>query len=209
MSFATLDALRESLAMPAAKVRSPEYVAKMMHRVPEAGVVDRAKFILERCKGKVVLDIGASGPMHEQIAAAARDCFGIDRPGASDVTGVVGIDLDEPHDLSPELYEWEHVELVVCGEVLEHLSNPGRFLNGLRRNYPNAPVIITVPNAFSTAGQRHMEDGIENVNIDHVNWYSWRTMKTLLDRCGYVVEEFHWYGGEPYTAEGLIFLVHG
>ena len=206
MSFATLDALRESLARPG-KVRSPEYVSKMMHAVPEADVVDRETFILDRCRGKVVLDVGASGRMHERIVEVADSCYGIDRPGTSDVTGVVGIDLDDVNEPLP-LFVTD-ADIVVCGEVLEHLGNPGHFLDRLRDKCPNTPVIITVPNAFSAAGQRHMEDRIENVNIDHVSWYSWRTMKTLLERCKYTVEEFHWYGGEPYTAEGLIFLVHG
>lgn len=206
MSFATLDALRESLARPAVRARSPEYVAKMIHKVPEADVVDREAYILERCKGKVVLDIGASGRMHQRIVEVAKKCHGIDRPGTSDATGVVGIDLDvEPQ----ELPFYPQVEAVICGEVIEHLSNPGNFLESLASLYKGKPIIITVPNAFSAAGQRHMEDGIENVNVDHVSWYSWRTMKTLLDRFGYVIEEFHWYGGEPYTAEGLIFLVRG
>ncbi len=199
--FATLDALRESLARPASKVRSPEYTAKMMHTIPKTTVVDREKFILERCAGKTVLDIGASGRMHELIVKASAKCYGIDR---EDGDGVVGVNLD---DVTIGLPVFDGVELVVCGEVIEHLANPGFFLDRLKRKYP-VPVIITVPNAFSAAGYNHIEQGVENVNIDHVAWYSWRTMKTLLDRYGYVIDEWHWYGGEPVLAEGLIFLVH-
>ena len=62
MSYATLDALRESLARPTPRATaSPEYAAKMLHAIPEAPVVDRIAFVLTRCQGKRVVELGASG----------------------------------------------------------------------------------------------------------------------------------------------------
>lgn len=197
-TFATIDALRESLAMPAAKTHSPEYVAKMLHEVPEADVVDRAAFIMERCRGHVVLDIGASGLLHDQIKSVAKKVYGIDREDGDDIAG---IDLSH---YATRLPKYQDVTRVVCGEVLEHLSNPGIFLEKLRLVYGGTPTIVTVPNAFSRAGHRRLLDGVENVNIDHVAWYSHRTLKTLLSRYGYEIKEFYWYNGEPLTAEGLV-----
>lgn len=217
--FATIDALRESLAGPARRERSPEYVARMLHEVPDAEVVDRAKFIVGRATGKVVLDIGASGPMHEAIVAVARRTFGIDRPAANQVSSAApcdqelesgtdvkfGIDLDWRDSHLPRLPD---IELVVCGEVLEHLSNPGWLLDRIRLVYPKAPVIVTAPNAFAEIGRRHLErDETENVNIDHVAYYSWRTLKTLVERAGYKVAEHYWYNGRPLFAEGLVFVL--
>jgi hypothetical protein len=202
VSFATIDSLRESLAAPQRKVHSPEYARKMLHDVPDAEVVDRSAFVLARCKGKAVLHVGASGRLHEEMLKTARKVAGISREGGD---GVMAFDLDE---VGAELPHIEGVELVVCGEVLEHLSNPGHFLDRLRATYPGIPVIVTVPNAFASAGRKHMTEGVENVNIDHVAWYSYRTLKTLVERAGYAVAEFHWYApGEPYFAEGLIFVL--
>jgi hypothetical protein len=45
---------------------------------------------------------------------------------------------------------------------------------------------------------------MENVNIDHVAWYSPRTLRTLLERARWNITEFAWYGGDPGVAEGLI-----
>lgn len=188
----TLDDLRDNASGP-----SPEYAAKQLHRVPDAPTVDRRAFILDRCRGKVVLDIGASGPMHQAIEEAAGKCYGIDR---DDSPGVVGVNLDS---YPVPLPYWDDVEMVVCGEVIEHLSNPGHFLQALWLTY-KSPVIITVPNAHSHSGLRSLERGIENVNIDHVAWYSYRTLKTLLTRVGYEIKEFYWYNGKPRFAEGLI-----
>jgi hypothetical protein len=195
-AFRSIDDLRSQLGAPESKV-SPEYAAKMLHAVPDAPVVDRAKFILERCKGQVVLDVGASGPMHEAIVKVAAKVYGIDR---QDGDGVVGIDLDDYHAALPVFAD---VTRIVCGEVLEHLSNPGWFLKRLRESY-RCETIITVPNAFAEAGRGQLKRGTEVVNIDHVSWLSYTTLRTLLQRHGYQINGFWWYNGQPYTAEGLI-----
>lgn len=174
------------------------YKVKQWHPVPVAPVVKRDKFILERCVGQVVLDVGASGPMHDAVTQVATAVYGLDRASSS---GVQGFDLD---DVSQQtLPAHPDVTLVLCGEVLEHLSNPGWFLTRLRRQYA-CPLLVTVPNAFSLAASRIMGSGVENVNIDHVCWYSTRTLRTLLERHGYAWRELAWYHGEPRTAEGLI-----
>jgi 2-polyprenyl-3-methyl-5-hydroxy-6-metoxy-1,4-benzoquinol methylase len=194
--YASIDDLRSHLRETTTPA-SPEYAAKMLHAVPDAEVVDRAKFILERCKGQVVLDVGASGPMHEAIAKVAGKVYGIDR---QDGDGIVGIDLDDYHAQLPVFAD---VTRIVCGEVLEHLSNPGWFLKRLRAAY-RCETIITVPNAFAEAGRGQLKRGTEVVNRDHVAWYSYKTLSVLLERHGYTVKEFYWYHGQPYTAEGLI-----
>lgn len=202
-TFATVDALRESLARPTIGPLSPEYVAKMMHDIPRATVVDRHAFILGRISGKRVLEFGASGALHEQMRRKAVFLFGVDR--ASDLSDdtVIGFDLDDV--LQPRLPgEVGPYDVIVCGEVLEHLGNPQYFLHRLKTQFPDVPVILSVPNAFSAIAGAHLERGVENVNKDHVCWYSYRTLRTLLERVGYTIEQFHWYGGEPLTAEGLI-----
>ena len=192
----TLDDLRTELS--GYGNRTAEYIQKQIHRVPGAPVVVRETFILERCKGQVVLDIGASGPMHEAIVKIANCVYGIDR---EESPGVMGLNLDDYHAKLPY---YPAVSLVVCGEVLEHLSNCGHFLDKLRATYKGIPVIITVPNAFTDTGRRHMEEGISNVNIDHCYWFDWRTLKTLLARSGYDIKELFWYKGRARFAEGLI-----
>lgn len=178
----------------------PEYVDKMMHKVPEAPSVSRADWVLERCKERVVLDIGCAGPFHEKLRKVARDTYGIDKEDF-DAPNYFKIDLDK----SNAIPVFPAVDLVFCGETLEHLSNPGRFLQMLKRY--ECEKIITVPNAFSEAARSSIKGGIEQVNRDHVFWFSWQTMTTLLGRYGYQVNEFLWYGGHPLTAEGLIFVV--
>jgi hypothetical protein len=195
-AYATIDDLRSQLG--AKSEPDPAYAAKMLHDVPLSTVVDRAQFILQKVNGKRVLEFGASGPMHDAIVREAAACLGVDR---EDGPGVVGFNLD---DVSRHFLPEFRCDVIVCGEVLEHLSNPGWFLHRLKTQYEGVPVVITVPNAFAQAGRSHMLRGVENVNVDHVAWYSHRTLKTLLERVGYDIKEFHWYRGVPYLAEGLI-----
>jgi hypothetical protein len=216
VSYASLDELRSHLGKAEPSPASAAYAAKMLHEIPETDVVERAKFILQKVAGKRVLEFGASGPMHDAIVKAATFVYGVDRHAAP---GVVPFDLDDVTEISLpsnggsviETGDWRgpvftSPDVIVCGEVLEHLANPGYFLHRLIRQYVGVPVIITVPNAFSSAARKSAERGTEQVNKDHVCWYSWKTMSVLLGRYGYEVKEFHFYNGERYTAEGLIFV---
>lgn len=184
---------------------------RMNHPIPKTVVVDRVKYILEKCRDKLVLDIGSSGTDNQaiifrEIAKVAREAQGVDR--TSTLPNIYIADVNEPGwaaTIPPREYD-----LVVCGEVLEHLGNPEGFLLEIRSQIkPSAEVLITVPNALSHNGLKHAQKGIEHVNIDHVAWYSWRTLKTLVERCGYEVIDFKWYNGVPTFAEGIIFLCKG
>lgn len=193
---ATLENLRDQCAGLA---HSPEYIAKQLHKVPAAPVVCRETFILERCLGKVVLDVGASGPMHREIVRAAKKCYGIDR---EDGDGVVGFNCDDVTQI--KLPQFEGVQLVVLGEVVEHLGNAQWFLQRLRGQY-QCPVIITVPNAFSSSAANILaKTGQENCNSDHISWHSYVTIRTLLGRVGYEINWFGYYKGMPKFSEGLI-----
>ena len=129
-------------------------------------------------------------------------CWGIDRLGGPNI---FGFDLDDVE--AGSLPDFVGVELVICGEVLEHLSNPGHFLKRLKKAYP-VTTIFTVPNAFTDIGRNSLKTGIEQVNSDHTCYYSYTTLKELLDRHAYQIDEFYWYNGRPLFAEGLIFVCH-
>jgi 2-polyprenyl-3-methyl-5-hydroxy-6-metoxy-1,4-benzoquinol methylase len=189
-----------------------EYGKKQLHKVPETEVVkNRRDFIVQYCKGKKVLNIGCnSGPLHQELMKVCYNLWGVDKEKSENEDHswqVIPLDLDKvngkdtlpfPQDLG--------IEVVVCGEVLEHLANPGWFLQRLIKTLPEAVVIITVPNAFSKGAHNWNGQRVENVNLDHVSWYSYRTLKTLVERYNYSVERWYWYNGKPQTAEGLIFV---
>lgn len=209
-AYATIDDLRSQLG--AGQAITPEYRAKQLHELPKAETVDRNKFILDHCKGKRVLEFGASGPLHDAITEAATYCHGVDRQDNALAAGrggylphgsVEGFDLDDVgHEYVPGL--GQVFDVIVCGEVLEHLSNPGWFLTRLKRQFAGVPVIITVPNAYAEGSRKWLAQGIENVNKDHVAFYSPKTLSVLLVRAGFTVGGLFYYNGTGPTAEGLV-----
>jgi 2-polyprenyl-3-methyl-5-hydroxy-6-metoxy-1,4-benzoquinol methylase len=207
MAVTTFDALRNELNATPSGV-SPEYVAKQLHPIPTAEVFDRVVFLVGACKDEVVLHIGASGQAHQGLKKVAKKVYGLDlHPDSSDV---VTFDCDA---LDVPLPQYPDVTRILCGEVLEHLTNPGHLLRRVRATYPSIHVIITVPNAYHTGGYRWVQQKhTENVNRDHTAWYSYRTLKTLIEKCGYVEHFFAWYGPpqskktEAALSEGLIFV---
>ena len=202
LSHATIDDLRARLGTAPKASDDPAYRAKMLHKLPEAKTVDRVAFILKHCTGKRVLEFGASGKLHEELRKVS-DYIGVDR---AEGDRVLAYDLDDTTyvDLSYVAAAAPAPEVIVCGEVLEHLGNPLHFLTRLRKQYAGTPTIITVPNAFGAAGAGWLAKGYENVNRDHVAWYSPKTISVLLERAGYSIGQLFYYNGEGPTAEGLI-----
>lgn len=199
MSYATIDDLRSQLGVAKTPEQSAAYVAKMLHDLPPSKTVERAKFIVQRCTGRRVLEFGASGPLHDAIVKVAATVIGVDR---EDGPGVVGFDLDDV--TRAELPHMDAPDLIICGEVIEHLGNPQWFLARLRRQYAGVPIIVSVPNGFSAIAQKWIAKGKENVNRDHVAWYSPMTLATLLARAGYTTADLSYYNGDGPTAEGLL-----
>jgi 2-polyprenyl-3-methyl-5-hydroxy-6-metoxy-1,4-benzoquinol methylase len=117
-------------------------------------------------------------------------------------------------------------DIIVAGDLIEHLFNPGRFLEGIKPFFhENTELILTTPNCFSTSYMlSYIFSGFEIVREDHTCWYSEKTLKQLLEMNNYEITEFH-YSSEkkingirpffrvifrrffPRFCEGLIFVV--
>ena len=182
------------------------YRVKQLHKIPDAMEVDRTIVCVEAARDKRVLHLGCGWPpslLHQAIAGVAAHLIGVDIAAPAGAReNVWQVDLDA----HPEGLPLREYDLIVAGEILEHLGNPGNLLKALRKLFPETMLVITVPNAFSAAGLEWLKRGYENVNTQHCAWYSWHTLFELVTRCGYVVCNFGWYGGPPYVAEGLVFI---
>ena len=194
MPYATLADLRQSVSGVA--VHMPQdWCTKMLHTLPAMPTVDRVTWLKEQCAGKSVLHLGSGGPLHAELRTVAERLIGVDcEPGAD-----YQVDLDWFADELPVV---SGIDVVLLGEVLEHLCNPGFLLRAIAESYPRVTLLVTVPSAF--APQPYLAQGLETVHGQHVAWYSPQTLAVLLTRCGYVIAAWHCYNGQGVKSEGLI-----
>jgi hypothetical protein len=191
--YASLDALAAAVSGQP----DPAWVAKMVHRLPDAPSVERVPWLLARCRDKTVVHFGATGPLHGQLRQVCRTLYGVDK---EPVEGCVQVDLDWQPDALPH---FEGVEILLLAEVIEHLVGANWLLKFLREEYPDVPLIITTPNML--APQPRLKDGIIVVNRDHNLWFCAQTLHVFLRKCGYTITEFYWYGQPtPPRSEGMI-----
>jgi SAM-dependent methyltransferase len=207
----------------------PQLRAPSVHRVPPSRLVDRVSEIRRIVRGRSVIDLGFvdEGQMaaksdrgtwlHEVVRAEARTCVGVD----ADVRGVeraseLGFDARAADVEDPEALAGlglEPAEVVVAGELVEHLDGPGRFLDAVKSLLaPAGVLVLTTPNAHALTNTLGALAGRELVNPDHVSWLSWRTLETLLSRHGWRLEELAYYRFPPVEsgarAPRLVFNVY-
>ena len=200
------------------------------HQLPQISLLpDRVSWMLQQCAGQRVVDIGcvdtgfleeraSSGElMHQRIAGVAKailgvdiDLQGIERFRQLGFTNVIAADLSVSSETVMRETErlMKGCDVIACGEVLEHVPNAGNLLNGigeLARAF-DAAAIITVPNAFSIRSILAVLAGTEIVHPDHKYYFSWRTLKSLLEQSGLVIVETHFYADNRGSASRTDFF---
>jgi SAM-dependent methyltransferase len=182
-----------------------------VHRVPRGTrVVERADRLVELARGQRVIDLGFvdEGRMalrrqdgtwlHDRLGAVAREIVGIDlnTDGVEEARGL-GIEAYAADCTDPEALRSLRLapaDLVIAGELIEHIDVPGAFLDAVKVLLADGGrLVLTTPNGLSLtnflAGLLHRE----LVNIDHVAWYSRQTLQTLLERHGWRLDEVTYY----------------
>ena len=177
-------------------------------------LVQRLDLVKEMCTGKRVLHLGCTNYpytqeaiensmlLHHEIESFASDVWGIDSDQEGiDVLETSGSkqillgDLEHLEDVEID----QHFDVILAGEMIEHLNNPGLFLNGIKRfMQPDSRLLLTTINAycgmrFVWYGLRGKRGRVEFVHPDHVAYYSYSTLKVLLERHDLQVEKFLFY----------------
>lgn len=129
-------------------------------------------------QGDLARDLRAAFPEAE-IAGIELSAIGVALASAK-VPGVRFFqgDLLEPSGVVAPLRSWAH--FAVCSEVLEHLDDPGLFLNNSSEYLaPGGMLIVTVPGGPMSEFDRH---------IGHRRHYTPRTLRRLLEDSGFTVD---------------------
>ncbi|MDG2028851.1 MAG: methyltransferase domain-containing protein [Acidimicrobiales bacterium] len=186
----------------------PEYGQdEMAHPLPKTKIVDRIPWLVEQCRGKRVIHVGfADAGFRDEQTRAGRWLHG----HLDDVaTSLVGLDFDGPgvaaaqdtdYDAhlvdctdvaAVEALDLEPADIVLAGEVIEHLGAPGPFLEAMARLIaPGGTLIVTTPNAYGLVNVvANITRRIEVNHPDHVVMFTWRTLTQLMAREGWAPED--------------------
>lgn len=182
-----------------------------MPLVSVSGYHAKDQLLVSLAKGRNVLHLGAVGctlgSIEEKLEDAPKSIHAL----LTRISTCVGIDIDEEgiralteagvfdnlvladaETLRREEIPLAQIDIVVAGDIIEHLSNPGLMLGSLARlTDPGTLLIITTPNAmgvpnFSRYILHRWVDG-----PDHVCTFNEFTLKNLLARHGWLVTKLY------------------
>lgn len=163
--------------------------------------VDRLDFICSLAEGKSVFDLGALDEtaldaklesdswLHARLCASARSIIGIDNSpklppeGMPTFNGGSIIHADI-FNLEPVVERHGTPDVIVAGEIIEHLPNTSAFLSSLKRNTALRGVdfVFSTPNACCWHNAIVGLAKRESMHQDHLQIYSYKTLRTLFAR---------------------------
>jgi len=177
-----------------------------MLKLPRVDIVHgRTDFVLEQCKGKKILHLGcvdeglteerfkAGNLMHIRLLEIAKEVWGIDLSEEGlqflrerGISNLIYGDIEHLDEI--EEIRNQEFDIIVASEVIEHLNNPGLFLQSVKKLFSeNTIMILTTPNAFRLTELGYLLKGVEFVHPDHNYWFSYHTLRSLLRKNGYEV----------------------
>lgn len=180
-----------------AVVRSRQAVLDRSRRPP---VNDRLDLLRSLAAGRKVLDVGVvehfvgnesrHGWLHRNLVEVAASCRGVDIL-ADDVETLVAQGYDVVvHDLTTAPLP-DQFDLVVMGEVIEHLGAPEAFLDNVRQMLrPDGRVVLTTPNPYMLHRAWHSIRGLYPDSVDHVVLLGPGNILELAARSGLTLERW-------------------
>lgn len=171
----------------------------------------RIDFIREYIKNKTVLHIGFCDHqplikqkiennqwLHKIIIESSNKCIGIDIDKEAieyvqkefEIPDIYCLDILK--DVLPKEVESINFDVVILGEVLEHVDNPVYFLSKINEKLKKqaTELLITVPNAFDLNNLLEIKNNIEFINTDHRYWFTPFTLAKVLFSAGFLTENF-------------------
>jgi len=176
-------------------------------QVVDTRTSDYLEFFENHCRGKRVLDIGICEHTEEYI----RSKNWKHRRLRDVASYILGIDIIESliKELGREGYNvrcvdalsdidlGERFDVVVCGDVIEHVDNPVKLLQFARRHLaPGGRVLVSTPNAFYWYFIRQVFiKGTFVTNFDHTCWVTPSIAVELGRRAGLGLRQYYVFDG--------------
>jgi len=163
------------------------------------------KFLGQYVAGKAVLDVGC---VDHEVAAEAAERW-LHRGLVESAKSVLGIDIleNEIEELRKRGYNvicadamtaslGQTFDVIVAGEVIEHVVNPGALLTNLRRHLnESGRLILTTPHAFFCLNPLTalLSWQSRKWHPDHVAWFEPYVLSGMLRKTGYEPEVCYYF----------------
>jgi SAM-dependent methyltransferase len=185
--------------------------------------VGRDAAIVDLCRGKRVAHLGAADApfhldkaragelLHTKVKLAARELIGFDfcREAVEELRAEFGIDDIIVTDATRPLGEVEphSFDVVLCCDVIEHVSNVGGLLDTCRTLLrPGGLLVVTTINATAAKPAIRAVFGREDVHFEHTCYFSFGTLCQVLVMNHFVPEQFGAFSYATFSrAVGLVF----
>lgn len=171
-----------------------------MQRVPE---------ILRRCRGRRILHLGCADVpytldrgedlLHKRLATITdrENLWGIDVDADGvRLLGEMGFDrilVGDCTRMKNELLERDF-DIVLAGEIIEHLDDFRGFLESIAGVMTDrSELLLTTVNATAIKGWIQAIAGYEKVHPDHTCYFSYHTLRRLLEQSGFECVELFYY----------------
>lgn len=188
--------------------------------------LDRDRAILDIARGRRVLHLGCVGHADQTPEERVRLARNTLHWKLSDTADTTGVDysrevIDEyrrleifdnvvPGDVQrlDEVALDGRFEVVVAADIIEHLSNPGAMLDGIKRFCgDDTRVVITTPHAFGRPNFLRFLAGRFRDGAEHVMTFNVDNICNLVERHGYTVERLDTCHQPHARRHGLLFAL--
>lgn len=170
---------------------------------------DRISHMKQLVTGLDVLDVGCTGKkangctphpsttLHLSIKPVCRSLVGVD----TDIDGIRCMGQEGLTVFCDDITSMNlkrTFDVIIAGEVIEHLLNPGLALQNLGKHLRhNGSLVITTCNPFYYRQQsKILRHGCIQVHREHVAWYDPLTMIVMLRGSGFSVVRGVWLSSQ-------------
>jgi hypothetical protein len=166
-----------------------------LEKIKVAGPVNRIQYISQACMQKRVLDLGCYDEtalakvdnetyLFSEIDKVALDHIGVDNSKLLPDEGLIfsptsKIVKGDITDFSKIAIDLSGTEIIIAGELIEHLPNTLSFFSYLKKTFPGKKLICSTPNATNLSNILLAHFKRESCHIDHFQVYSYKTLNTL------------------------------